>query len=1203
MNNRAPTKQSLISLIAVAAMVLAGAASDSRAAALNLSDSPVFLLTAVDPNIIFTYDDSGSMARAYMPDGINANSGNRRYCSSTFNGIYYDPNVKYEPGVDTNGDPLPDASFTGAWINGYKTGAGTVNLSTNYQAVVTTNSDTTANASFATCNTTPANPAFYYVYDTSLGGCTSSITNDSCYRLVRVSATSGTGPVGADERTNFANWYSYYRVRTLTAMTAAGRAFARLSDTVRVAYQRINSCTENLGTQANGTGLTGGTGCYGNTALPFSTTRRTNFFNWLYASPASGNTPLRSAFRRAGEYIGTTNANSPWAQTPGTSVGTEFTCRQNFHVAFTDGLWNSDTGLPSYGNTENATTILPTPDPLAASPAHLQKTYSPGGLPAGRRIYPDTNSDSLADIAFHYWKTDARTGLVNNVPPHITDKNGTLDEQYYSPDNDVATWQHLVNYTVGLGVTGLLNPANYFDRTLPNSDGHYDELLAGTMTWGATAANNTANIDDLWHAAVNSRGRYFSARSPQELVNSLAAVFNDISSRSGSAAALSANAGSVGSSTLLYQTKFNSADWSGRLLAYGVNPADGTINTTPTWDAAVVLNQTSYTGATGRKIISYSPTTRDGIAFQWADLDAGQKTALDINSLSINDGFGDLRLDYLRGSSANEGTGKNFRVRSCTDITGLSVPCPANNGKLADMVHSAPIYVGAPPFRYRDNLEAIPYDTFHNANKSRTPVVYVGSNDGMLHGFDGTNGKELIAYVPGPVYSNLSLLTAPNYSHRFYVDGSPIVGDVFIDIPGVTTGKDWRTVLVGGLRKGGRGYFALDVTNPTNFQEANARDLVLWEFTDDDLGFSYNQPSIVRMANGKWAAIFGSGYNNINPGTGRATLFIVFIEDGIDGTWTVGSDYIKISTGVGDTTTPNGLADPVAVDVNRDSIVDIIYAGDQQGNVWRFDVSSPTVTDWSLSASTRRLYTTQANQAITTRPVVGRHPSGGVLVYFGTGKHLESSDNNLVNPPTQTFYAIWDRAGFTATVTLADLLQQVIDTATGNINGFEVRTISNNPIKWRQPGMAAAGSHLGWYVNLPTSGERVINEALLREERVIFTTFIPSTTACTPGGDGWLMELNAITGGRLSDTFDLTNDGALTVADKLTMGTQKVAVSGVKSTGGAPSTPVILQGPPAAGSPPGQCIEYKYSSTNDGRNIRMPEKCEGPRRESWMQTK
>ncbi len=462
---------------------------------------------------------------------------------------------------------------------------------------------------------------------------------------------------------------------------------------------------------------------------------------------------------------------------------------------------------------------------------------------------------------------------------------------------------------------------------------------------------------------------------------------------------------------------------------------------------------------------------------------------------------------------------------------------------------------------------------------------YVGANDGMLHAFNANTGNETLAYVPYAVFKNLSKLTASVYSHRFYVDGSPTVGDVHGKFGTSCEGSSpcWRSILVSGLRRGGQGVFALDVTNPATFQESNASKLVLWEFTDADdadLGYTYSQPSLVKMANNKWAAVFGNGYNNTEAdgnasATGHAVLYIVFLDRGLDGVWTADTDYIKIDTGVGEISTPNGLATPAVVDVDGDFIADYIYAGDLRGNVWKFDVTSATPTTWKSTPTQLFVATTTSGpQPITVRPEVGRHfhSDEGIMVYVGTGKYLETNDNSLTGP-TQTMYVIWDKLdGSTSAIPRSDLLQQEVlpDLTT-------VRVTSNRAINWDH--------HMGWYIDLPETGERHASRPILRNERLIFTTIIPNDTVCDTGGRSWLMEVNAYTGRRLEvSPFDYNDDGKIDEQDLVAIdisGTStQVAISGLASTEGMLATPAIL----SAGK-----VEHKYSNGSSGNVLQVTE--------------
>ena len=282
-------------------------------------------------------------------------------------------------------------------------------------------------------------------------------------------------------------------------------------------------------------------------------------------------------------------------------------------------------------------------------------------------------------------------------------------------------------------------------------------------------------------------------------------------------------------------------------------------------------------------------------------------------------------------------------------------------------------------------------------------MVYTGANDGMLHAFNGLTGVEALAFIPSAVFPNLHELTKPSYSHRFFVDGTPTVGDAFYS-------SAWHTMLVAGLNRGGRSIYALDVTYPENFSEANAASIFKWEYTNSDLGYTYSRPAIVRMANGVWAAVFGSGYHtssSVVGSTGRAYLYIVNISTGVL--------IRKIDTTVGTVADPNGLGTPALVDLDGDSIVDYAYAGDLQGNLWKFNLTSTNSASWDvayISGTTRNPLFVATNaggvrQPITSRPEVGVGPKGmGMIVLFGTGKFMELSDKSPTQ--TQSFYGLVD---------------------------------------------------------------------------------------------------------------------------------------------------------------------------------------------------
>ncbi|MFV2057561.1 MAG: pilus assembly protein [Thiohalomonadales bacterium] len=529
-------------------------------------------------------------------------------------------------------------------------------------------------------------------------------------------------------------------------------------------------------------------------------------------------------------------------------------------------------------------------------------------------------------------------------------------------------------------------------------------------------------------------------------------------------------------------------------------------------------------------------------------------------------------LSYLSGDSSREQRlGGSFRDRS-TSVVGEDTVT-----NMGDIINSAPVFIAKPSFLYPDSLETAPYSTFKSANAqaNRPTLVAVGANDGMLHLFNTSTNLEAMAYVPKILLSKITNLTDPAYPHQYFVDGSPTVGDAYYN-------DSWHTVLTTGLNKGGQGVIGLDVTNTTNF--SNIRP---WEFTDANdanMGYSYSQPAIVRMANGKWAAIFGNGFNSSEPdantGAGNAVLYIVYLGVGENGF--VADEFEVLNTVVTDATqgSDNGLATVAPVDINGDSIIDVIYAGDLNGDLWKFRVDSVDAATWKNTANIVKLFstciTTPCTQSITTRPEVGRGPkSNSLMVYFGTGKYLEDTDP--ADTAVQSIYAVVDNLSSNASVLKTSLVEQTIEqqgtsfdvvdsdgTAITVTSTDNLRVTSNNGVNY--------ASNNGWYMNLVFNntniGERIITSPILRNGRLIIAsnyytasnngnnneTLSCNATDMTASGQGWLMQLDALYGGRLNyPPFDTDGNGDLNSSDLL----GQVAASGKKFNENI-ATPTII---------------------------------------------
>ncbi|MDR2220798.1 MAG: hypothetical protein LBE24_09520 [Methylobacillus sp.] len=602
------------------------------------------------------------------------------------------------------------------------------------------------------------------------------------------------------------------------------------------------------------------------------------------------------------------------------------------------------------------------------------------------------------------------------------------------------------------------------------------------------------------------------------------------------------------------------------LLAFTFADATtGKLANTPQWDAA-----SKIPAYPSRKLATYEPNKKTGVAWAWSNIQGtdglGEALQKDTNAAEAQ-----KLLNYLAGDASNEGTTSGtYRPRA---------------KKLADIVNSAPVYVGQPKSGYKNaieptcNLATAPtacYSNFVSTNSSRTGMVYVGANDGFLHAFDASSGIEQWAYMPSALFPAIKQLTAQNYTHHFYVDGNPVPADAFIKTPNDSTTK-WRTVLVGGLNAGGKGIYALDVNSPTgaaeshvmwefgNHQTGNSAENTLTQNYDQDMGYSFSQPSVVKTANGKWVAIFGNGYNNTDNSdghastSGNAVLYVVDLETGVL--------MAKLDTGVGYAADPagkpNGLSTPAVVDMNRDNIADYVYAGDLQGNMWRFDLTDTNASNWKVAYgcgaandesapagcgnttanpaaqptnTPKPLFTAKTEsggmQSITTMPQVGRHPSGnGYLVFFGTGKYFETGDN-ILNTTRNSFYGVWDK-GIAIANGRNDLQkQEVTDVHTAGTPPDTFRYISSNTV---------TSTSYGWYLDLPEDYERLVTNPVLDDTRIMFSTWVPAGD-CENGGTGWFMALNMATG----------SYGGAFIKD--------TTAGGMQIMQGMPSSPTILRG-------------------------------------------
>nr|MCU0932400.1 PilC/PilY family type IV pilus protein [Serpentinimonas sp.] len=539
---------------------------------------------------------------------------------------------------------------------------------------------------------------------------------------------------------------------------------------------------------------------------------------------------------------------------------------------------------------------------------------------------------------------------------------------------------------------------------------------ADPSSWDIRQIDGTAGADGI-------PDNYFLAIRPDELERALRTVFEDVISSSFTAPALGSMELTEGS--LKFVARFDNKDGRGEVDAYA-RQADGTFSTIPRWKAherltavpsntrVVITNQVNAAGA-----------SQGGAALRWTSLSAATRA-----TAFGTDFKAEARLNWLRGARNNEApAGAFLRPRN-------------NQSILGSVVNSNPHVQFRPRATFSGS--AFPgYGEFVARYRSRSQLLWIGANDGMLHGFNAsadldTGGTPVLSYVPQPLHPQLRRWIDPSTTAvTALADGSPYTGDVLV-------GRDtavWRTYLFSSLGRGGKGFFALDVTDPTELTEANAIRIFRWQFTESDdpsgdLGYNLEQTSaisrvsgqsapIAKMNNGRFAIVVGNG---VGSTSNTAALYVLFVNGpGANGRWNAGGpnpDYVKLTAvdPADPAFLPNGLSQPTWVDNNADGVADAIYAGDVRGNLWKFDVSHSDPARWTTAYSVAEgvatpLYkATRADadgtprlQPIGTAPDYVAHPLGGRLIVLATGKALSGGD--FPDPATRphSAYGIWDK--------------------------------------------------------------------------------------------------------------------------------------------------------------------------------------------------
>lgn len=761
----------------------------------------------------------------------------------------------------------------------------------------------------------------------------------------------------------------------------------------------------------------------------------------------------------------------------------QYSCQKNFILGIGDTNTADDGNLPG-----SPAGRAPTDDSDVDVAELTRDVYSLEGVSQPRGFNGENSTPYMAGLAYHARASDIRDDIdgIQSVSTYWVDivEFGDLKAKARN------------QYWLAAKYGGFSVPDGFDIDTY--SGGAFPE------GWWYTSGDPNLPTGD------KRPDNFYTVNNAAEMRDSLTRAFNDIQGEQrGNRSSLALNSTTLEAGSATFQAEYTSGTWNGTLNAYTLDPTTGDLAATPAWDAASQMpawNARNIKTYSGSAMIAFDPSVMP------ATLKDELKNASGDNTTNL--------VNFLRGERANEGAG-GYRVRQ---------------GILGDIIDSQPVYVGRPNTRLfagRSFNGASSYASWA-ASINRYPVVYVGANDGMLHGFNATtggadSGVETFAYVPKRVIENgMGELALPGYDHRYFVDGELTVADAY-------DGNNWRTVLVGTLGFGGvekdrettaNAIFALDVTDPENVA-------FLWEKSSTDipaLGINQGRPVIAQIANGNWSVLLGNGANSAD---GKAALISVNVFTGTVTTTTLSDDI------------DNGLSAVRAWDSNGDGITDIAYAGDLQGNLWKVTslTSEPRVINKLFQATDP----SGVPQPITATPLAGRSPySQNVSLFFGTGRYVNNGD--LTDTQVQSWYGYVDD-GNGSVSTRADMVEReiLLDVAvSAEITARVIEEGAREDLNGKQ----------GWFIDLyqvaadgtkSALGERMITPNQFQGSALIGNTRIPDASdPCALTGRGVIMAIDPFTGARLADTyFDLDGDGAFDIGDKVEIDGVSTVVSGI----------------------------------------------------------
>jgi type IV pilus assembly protein PilY1 len=1140
----------------LALMLAAGGLCGAAAGAgTDISSVPLFTATNVKPNFMFLMDDSASMLRWWLPDQASpwapsqntktdrdplSPAPNAYYEESKTSKVFkygqyttqcnylaYNPATTYLPPLDEQGAAQPPARMSDFDDEKYQPFYFVYNAAGKAPAM-----------GFKWVNGEVETNTFYYECNSLIGQGSGAPVFD------RVEVRK----LSKWEQQNFQNWRYYYSTRREMAKAAIKQVFRRVKDDYRVGYSRTSydkAVDLSSTTKADRWKFLD--------IRDFDDGQKLKFFGAIHNSDGGFNTPIRGALSKAGQYFA--NKAPLQALDP-----IQHSCQRNFTLLATDGGWTK------------AGERLKGGDYYDFGPYGISKTMAtPVSVgqqdkgPTVDRPMRDAGGDgteTLSDVAAYYYNIDLRDKvLFDNCTGGLgTDvcKNNVKGEtaDAFHSFGDSSDKQHMTTMTLGLGLNGsIAYRPDYRTATKGDAPRDFYDIVKGDKNWPALADPGDKNDylplthnDDLWHAAVNGRGQYFSASDPTSLIRSLSEALDIVKASTGAASAASTSTiRPTGDNNDAFVASYVSQKWIGDVQRFRVNPKTGALEN-QTWSARTELDKLA---SADRNIFYKKP-------------DANANRAFTADNLR-DDGLGSHFRNFCAKTGAS-GSGKpdqcemlqptEFAEANKVDNLVKFIRGDKSLGyfrkresTLGDITNASLLYAGSPSFPYQD-------PTYVNYKKNPTSVnrpkiVLAAANDGMLHAFDRETGTEKWAFIPTAVMPNLYKLADTNYpnNHAAFVDATPVLADVYID-KGKGEGKKWYTIVVGGLGSGGRGYYALDITNPLAPE-------VLWEYdskSHPDLGLSFGNPIITKRQgkDGKWVVVFASGMNNPS-GVGK-----LFVLDAATGKLDISE---PLSTGVGTPDEPSGLTYINAwVAAEGDNQALRFYGGDLLGNLWRFDL------DGLLEPKGEALLLAKLvgpgdkgkPQPVTTKPALAEVKHNGLkyaMVYVATGRYLGISD--LSDKSVQSFYAIKDpltAKGWSKVRGSFDFVENTVVAGTAT-NGDPTRQVNSSPVDLSSKG--------GWYADFPVAGERVSVAPALALGAVYVPVNSPAPYTCQVGGSSFLYRFDILTGsGSASFRGDVLIQGLSVI--QLTDGPNKGATAPV-STGSDGGVRVDNENPPTFG--------------------------------------